>query len=608
MKIKHIQWGIGTVLYELSGGYQLLVNFDNYGKIQVQQKDCEEVQDVELVEKQDVELEKTNEKVQDVELELELELVGSIDKAISYYKSEQNNEEIQDVELVEKQDVELEKTNEKVQDVELVEKQDVELEKTNENISKFIDIVKKNQNGILKNEIISKLDISKKTFNETFQKVIRLPEYHFTQNEQDTNNFGIKFVPKIEISDSSEKKKIVEAFRLGVVPTFAVKDITVGREKEIKKVEKWLAKDSESLMIIGQYGQGKSHIIRYIKEKALDEGYLIGYCDIGNESNMHQPKSVFNTLMKSLEFRYKKDEKNNDLGSFLKLYAYFNRKQFVDDKDTSKFLNPGINELIDKLQQGYKINELTSKNFTSFVDYLCGDEDMANSYRFRGSSIQNYQTAASIICNILSSIGNMTASMNNSENNFKGLILIFDEGETIDSSFIVSRKREGGINFIKGLVEISNNNEDLLSESHKERNSINQYYGKKTNLVYSGMQQDIGFCNQKENHVKCLFAFVEGESEVIDILEKRKVEKIILNEFSDTEKNKLIIKVVEIYEKAYNYKENNIKKLIDIIMRKLESSEDTRSIIKITMEAIELIRQAGLEDPDDEINYEKILR
>jgi hypothetical protein len=604
MKIKHIQWGIGTVLYELSGGYQLLVNFDNYGKIQVQQKDCEEVQDGELVEKQDVELEKVNEKVQDGELEL----VGSIDKAISYYKSEQNNEEIQDGELVEKQDVELEKTNEKVQDGELVEKQDVELEKTNENISKFIDIVKKNQNGILKNEIISKLNISKKTFNETFQKVIRLPEYHFTQNEQDTSNFGIKFVPKIEISDSSEKKKIVEAFRLGVVPTFAVKDITVGREKEIKKVEKWLAKDSESLMIIGQYGQGKSHIIRYIKEKALDEGYLIGYCDIGNESNMHQPKSVFNTLMKSLEFRYKKDEKNNDLGSFLKLYAYFNRKQFVDDKDTSKFLNPGINELIDKLQQGYKINELTSKNFTSFVDYLCGDEDMANSYRFRGSSIQNYQTAASIICNILSSIGNMTASMNDSENNFKGLILIFDEGETIDSSFIVSRKREGGINFIKGLVEISNNNEDLLSESHKEQNSINQYYGKKTNLVYSGMQQDIGFCNQKENHVKCLFAFVEGESEVIDILEKRKVEKIILNEFSDPEKNKLIVKVVEIYEKAYNYKENNIKKLIDIIMRKLESSEDTRSIIKITMEAIELIRQAGLEDPDDEINYEKILR
>jgi predicted HTH transcriptional regulator len=45
MKIKHKQWGIGTVLYEISGGYKLLVNFDNHGKIQVLQKDCEEVSD-----------------------------------------------------------------------------------------------------------------------------------------------------------------------------------------------------------------------------------------------------------------------------------------------------------------------------------------------------------------------------------------------------------------------------------------------------------------------------------------------------------------------------------------------------------------------------------
>ena len=45
MKIKHKQWGIGTKMYELSEGNQILVNFDNHGKIQVLQKDCEEVSD-----------------------------------------------------------------------------------------------------------------------------------------------------------------------------------------------------------------------------------------------------------------------------------------------------------------------------------------------------------------------------------------------------------------------------------------------------------------------------------------------------------------------------------------------------------------------------------
>jgi len=58
MKIKHDQWGFGTVLYELSGGYQLLVNFDDHGKIQVLQKDCEKILDVEVEKVPDVEVER----------------------------------------------------------------------------------------------------------------------------------------------------------------------------------------------------------------------------------------------------------------------------------------------------------------------------------------------------------------------------------------------------------------------------------------------------------------------------------------------------------------------------------------------------------------------
>ena len=49
MKVKHRQWGIGTVLYELSGGYEILVNFDDHGKIKVIQNDCEKIPEVEQV-------------------------------------------------------------------------------------------------------------------------------------------------------------------------------------------------------------------------------------------------------------------------------------------------------------------------------------------------------------------------------------------------------------------------------------------------------------------------------------------------------------------------------------------------------------------------------
>ncbi len=416
----------------------------------------------------------------------------------------------------------------------------------------------------------------------------------------------------MENSDILANKKIIEAFRLGIVPGFAVQDITVGREKEIKKVEKWLSKDSESLMMIGQYGQGKSHIIRYIRQKALDAGYLVAYCDIGEESLMHKPKSVFNTLMKSLVFKDKENgvNYNNNLKKFLKLYAKFGSK-FVKhySQNMSKFLKPGIDDLIFRIRNKWTDEELDDNYLAGFVDYLNGDEDTANPYRFRRSSIPPYQTSASIICNILSSIGNMAASMNNSENSFKGLILIFDEGEAIDSPGYNSKQRDGGLNLVNGLTEISNNNEDLLTENHDERRDDGKYEGDTTNLMYSGMHKDVRFSNHKENHVKCLFTFVEGETEVIDTLEEHGVEKIILNDFTSIEKNKLIYKIIEIYEKAYEYKVKHIEKLRNILIKRLENSDNTRSIIKITVESIELSKEwENHNDELDESDYEKILR
>ena len=495
MKIKHIQWGTGTVLYEISGGYQLLVNFDNHGKISVMQKDCEEIKDAGL--------EKEIEEIKDAGLEKEIEEI-----------------------------------------------KDAGLEK--------------------------------------------------------------------EISGTIEDRKIVEAFRLGIVPTFAVKNITVGREKEIKKVEKWLAKDDESIMIVGEYGQGKSHIIRYIKKKALDEGYLVGYCDIGDESQMHKPKSVLNTIMKSLEFGDKEHQKNSDLASFLKLYAMSicepNGKMA---KNISKFLKPGITELVGKIKQKHSTDNLDNDNyFADFVDYLCGDEDWSNLYKQRyGITIQDYQTSASIVCNVISSIGHIAATMSSSKNNFKGLILIFDEGETIDSPGYQRKQRDSGKNFIKGLTEISNNNKDLLSEKMiMEYGPGGKSIGSQTNLMYSRVKMHVNerFSNHDENHVKCLFAFVEGQGEVINMLEKQGVEKISLEEFSPDEKYKLINKVIEIYKNAYGYEVKDVERLKDIIIKKLGDEDDpnTRSIIKTTVEALEIITDAEMDrdEDEDEIHYEKHLR
>jgi len=67
-------------------------------------------------------------------------------------------------------------------------------------------------------------------------------------------------------------------------------------------------------------------------------------------------------------------------------------------------------------------------------------------------------------------------------------------------------------------------------------------------------------------------------------------------------------KILEIYKKAYDYEIKDTEKLKKILIKKLENSDNTRSIIKITMEAVELIKEYGMHYKLDENDYEKILR
>jgi hypothetical protein len=68
-------------------------------------------------------------------------------------------------------------------------------------------------------------------------------------------------------------------------------------------------------------------------------------------------------------------------------------------------------------------------------------------------------------------------------------------------------------------------------------------------------------------------------------------------------------KILEIYKKAYDYEIEDTEELKEILIKKLENSDNTRSIIKITMEAIELIKEHGMTVPHiDPSDYEKILR
>ena len=83
----------------------------------------------------------------------------------------------------------------------------------------------------------------------------------------------------------AEAQRVIEALRKGIPPTGYVRQFTVGRKGEIKKLTDRLRKGKAgALLLLANYGAGKSHLLRFIREAALEEGYLVSSVSLDAKS------------------------------------------------------------------------------------------------------------------------------------------------------------------------------------------------------------------------------------------------------------------------------------------------------------------------------------
>ena len=75
-----------------------------------------------------------------------------------------------------------------------------------------------------------------------------------------------------------EAQRVVEELRKGIPPLGYTKHFTVGRTHEIETLERSLHNgDAPVLLLQANYGSGKSHLLRYIRDHALAEGYAVSF-------------------------------------------------------------------------------------------------------------------------------------------------------------------------------------------------------------------------------------------------------------------------------------------------------------------------------------------
>jgi len=314
---------------------------------------------------------------------------------------------------------------------------------------------------------------------------------------------------------------------------------------------------------------------------------------------MAKPRTVLNTLMKNLDFRYKNSDLNVE--EIFTLYAEIVNEKKLDYQLKYHWL---YGQIISSILRRLTINshKISTQNgvkldyaeFRQFIDYLQGDETIR-----RFSRIPNFSTSANLICNVLSNLGRMSIDISEFTR-LKGLLVIFDEGEDITNMLHQRQQRENGKNFLYGLVRTCNN-DPILREEKLRRDDNGRYVGEESGLIYSGLNKH-PYLYFDESKLKCLFAFVEGDDEVINKVEEYGTQKISLKELTVSEKKQLIEKLSQYHQNCYQHKLQNSQKFTEIILKTLGSGSNTRKLIKLTIEGLDII----YDNPG--ISYEVLLR
>jgi hypothetical protein len=356
-------------------------------------------------------------------------------------------------------------------------------------------------------------------------------------------------------------KGVIESLRLGIVPSTALEKLTFGRDLEIQKLKEWLADDKNGAAIIsGDYGTGKSHLMEYLKEFLYDNGYASSYVELGNELPPNRPKLIYNKIVRSLSF---KDQDGQG--------------HFRDLMRRCAAL-PGRN--LQHPYLGFVMEEIVSGRDRDYIwAWIEGDV----TYGYRPIPLYDHSTCASLYCNILGGISYACRSIG-----LKGLVVIIDEGESVEGSWLYGYQKKRGLNFLRGLSLASSNDTRLATEKISWNDELNVYTGRETGLYYSGQMKDVRYIWKLYNGLKLVCGFTPLYN-LEQIVQDFKGLEIDLKALSNKTRNEILDAVLQVYLEAYP--KFVCKELDDFKKLAVSKSEqNTRMMIKAFVESLDLFR------------------
>lgn len=362
----------------------------------------------------------------------------------------------------------------------------------------------------------------------------------------------------------------LESFRLGIVPTAQVEHWTVGREEEIRAMDRFLANETEgALLVEGQYGAGKSHLLTWMAHQAQREGYVVTLAGFDpSEASAAFPKKVWRQL--ASRFQASRNGVRMDLRTLIEEMARApGRKALLGDHWV-------LGPFLDRVAAGQARPE--------DWDWIEGRE-MGTS---RGPTLHGYSTCANLYVNLLTALAMGLAELLQ----FRGLLVLLDEAE-VAQNVLYHYQALRGVNFFRGLVLAANDDPDLLEEE-RDRNGLTM--GRRTRLIYSG-HNPVPYTAGIPARLKVVFALTPGSLQEEFQRARETIPRIPLDVLSMSELEVLFDRILEAYRQVHEASlPRPVAQRVFRILATTDRISTVRTFLKAVVEVLDFLRFYPQED------------
>lgn len=236
-------------------------------------------------------------------------------------------------------------------------------------------------------------------------------------------------------------RRAIERLRDGLFDPVAVNCLTVAEEAVNKSFSLGLKSLTEGqadhLCICGSYGQGKSHTLAHLHQKAISEGFATSFVQLDlREIPFHQFSVVYESLMEKLSLP--------DGITFAEAWRKYGDRKFLESLEMPYRFRMLLTGMISSPQKELLGNTQAKEFSSSLVRALKGNNLPLTYIKniLKNQGVEEYQKE-SLTCRgnlpyfqMVQSLGKLLKQMG-----YKGLVLFFDEAESITQGRVNSRAK-----------------------------------------------------------------------------------------------------------------------------------------------------------------------